>query len=115
MNLNPRRAKSIAGSDNSSYHASMLRADARTAELMELFIGPYAERRQTRFNSVDQALIGAGETFRVRLGGAKARYSALVKRIEHLAPSVQAMSDSELRSRAMALRPRLLRARRMAG
>src|SRR5262245_16334512 len=92
----------------------MLRADARTAELMALFIGPYAERRHTRFNGLDQALIRAGETFRIRFGGAKARYGAWVRRIEAMAPRVQAMSDRELRERATTLRPRLLRAARMA-
>src|SRR5262245_50871846 len=93
----------------------MLRSDARTAELMELVFGPYAERRQRRFNSFDQALLSAGEALRVRFGGTRARYGTMVGRIDNMAPQMHGLSDGALRARAMALRPQLLRAGLAAG
>lgn len=79
------------------------------ARARDLTIGPYAERRRSALNSVDQALLSACEHARLRLSHAGMRGHRNLTRIEGLAPRFAGMSDAELRAYATGLRPRLLR------
>jgi preprotein translocase subunit SecA len=75
----------------------------------ELTIGPYAERRQVPFNSLDQVLLSALERVRLACTGTRSRYRRVVRRIESLESRFIAMRDPELLAYGVALRPRLLR------